>query len=184
LGASPILVSCVLGFRPRSWRPQLDGGHRFEPSEMRRSGVLIHCPSWVVTKRPQQQRCSIGLSRGYVTAQFFVREPGSPGAVCVSQSFRLWRLPWKERAPTKENPSARAALADLEADLLAQGWERMRRAPGTEWYELRFRRDKTASLLRPAPARPSAQPSTRLSASRTPAHAQATPRVGRFRLHH
>jgi hypothetical protein len=44
------------------------------------------------------------------------------------------------------DPSARAALAALKADLLAEGWERMRRAPGTEWYELRFRRDDAARL--------------------------------------
>ncbi len=115
---------------------------------MRRSDLLIHCPSWVVTKTPPQQRCSIGLSRGYVTAQFYAREPRSPGAPFVSQSFRAWRLPWKDGKPAKENPSARAALAALETDLLAQGWERMRRAPGAEWYELRFRRATSASLFR------------------------------------
>jgi len=78
---------------------------------------------------------------------------------------------------------ARAALAALKADLLAQGWERMRRAPGTEWYELRFRREETASLLRPAP-RLSEQRAVRLAASTTPARAQATPRVRRSRLQH
>jgi hypothetical protein len=40
--------------------------------------------------------------------------------------------------------SARAALAALRDDLLTAGWTRMRRAPGTEWYELRFRRDAAA----------------------------------------
>jgi len=136
-----------------------------------------------VTKRPQQQRCSIALWRGYATAHFFAREQGSPGALCVSQSFRAWRLPWKDSKPTKQDTSARAALAALKADLLAQGWERMRRAPGTEWYELRFRREETASLLRPAP-RLSAQRAVRLAASSTPARAQATPRVRRSRLQH
>ena len=116
---------------------------------MRPSDALIHPPqSWVMTKPPPQQRCTIALSRGHVTAQFYAREQGSPGPLCVSQSFRARRLPWKNSKPTKKNPDARAALAALEADLLAQGWERMRRAPGAEWYELRFRREKSASLLR------------------------------------
>lgn len=101
-----------------------------------------------MTKTPPQQLCSISLSRGYVAARFYVLEQGSPGPLCASQPFRAWRLPWKNGKPTKENPNARAALAGLEADLLAQGWERMRRAPGAEWYELRFRRERSGSLFR------------------------------------
>jgi hypothetical protein len=104
-----------------------------------------------VTKTPPQQQCSISLSRGYVAARFYVQEPGSPGPLFASQSFRAWRLPWRNGTLTEENPNARAALAALEADLLAQGWERMRRAPGAEWYELRFRREKSDSLFRYAP---------------------------------
>jgi hypothetical protein len=168
------LISCFLDRRPRSCGDN-STGDKFEPSERCGARRLDHCPSWVVTKRPPQQRCSIALSRGYATAQFFARMQGVPGALCVSPSFRAWRLPWN-RKPTKQNLSARAALAALEADLLAQGWERMRRAPGTDWYELRFRREKTASLLRPAP-RLSAQGAVRLAASTTSARAQATPRV-------
>jgi hypothetical protein len=97
---------------------------------------------------PPQQRCSIGLSRGYVTAQFHVREQGSSEPLCVSRPFRTGRFPWKDSKPTKGEPDARAALAALEADLLAEGWERMRRARGAEWYELRFRREQSTSLLR------------------------------------
>jgi hypothetical protein len=104
--------------------------------------------SLVVTKKPPQQRCSIGLSSGYVTAQFSVREQGYSEPFCVSQPFRAGHLPWKDSKPTKQDPNARAALAALEADLLAEGWERMRRARGAEWYELRFRREKSASLIR------------------------------------
>jgi hypothetical protein len=178
LSADP--CCCVREAPPRSCGDNSTGGQVRAFREMRRSGVLIHCPSWVVTKRPQQQRCSIALSRGYVRAQFLAREPDSPGALCASQSFRAWPLPWKDSEPTKQNPSARAALAALEADLLAQGWERMRRAPGTKWYELRFRREKTASLLRPAP-RLSTQRTVRLAASTTSGPAQATPRARRLR---
>jgi hypothetical protein len=101
-----------------------------------------------VTKRLPQQRCSIGLSRGYVTAHFYVREQSSPKPLSVSRPFRAGHLPWKDSKPTKQDPNARAALAALEADLLAEGWERMRRSRGAEWYELRFRREKSASLIR------------------------------------
>jgi hypothetical protein len=100
-----------------------------------------------VTK-PPQQRCSIGLSRGYLKAQFYVREQGRSESLWVSQPFRAGRLPWRDGKPAKQDPNARAALAALEADLLAEGWERMRRARGAEWYELRFRREKSASLIR------------------------------------
>jgi hypothetical protein len=115
---------------------------------MRRSGVLILVALLAVTKKPPQQRCSIGLSRGYVTAQFYVREQGGSEPLYVSRPFRAGHLPWKDSKPTKQDPNARAALAALEADLLAEGWERMRRARGAEWYELRFRREKSASLIR------------------------------------
>ncbi len=83
-----------------------------------------------------------------MTAQFYVREQGSSESLCVSRPFRAARHPWKDSKPTKQDPNARAALAALEADLLAEGWERMRRARGAEWYELRFRREKSASLIR------------------------------------
>jgi hypothetical protein len=102
----------------------------------------------VVTKKPPQQRCSIGLSRGYVTAQFYAREQDSSEPLGVSRPFRAGHLPWSDSKPTRQDPNARAALAALEADLLAEGWERMRRARGAEWYELRFLREKSASLIR------------------------------------
>lgn len=47
--------------------------------------------------------------------------------------------PVGEPRAMQNDPSVLAALEALEADLLARGWERMRRAPGSEWYELRFR---------------------------------------------
>ena len=83
-----------------------------------------------------------------MTAKFYVREQGSPEPLCVSRPFRAGHLPWNDSKPTKQDRNARAALAALEADLLAEGWERMRRARGAEWYELRFRREKSASLIR------------------------------------
>ena len=83
-----------------------------------------------------------------MTAQFYVREQGSPQPFCVSRPFRAGHLPWNDSKPTKQDQTHGLALAALEADLLTEGWERMRRAPGAEWYELRFRREKSASLIR------------------------------------
>src|SRR5258707_13192128 len=114
----------------------------YKPSGMRRSGVLIRS-SEVVTKRPQQH-CSIALWRGYVTAQFYVRERGNSAEPRFSPSFRTWHFPWEGSEPLEADMSARAALAALRDDLLTAGWTRMRRALGTEWYELRFRRDAAA----------------------------------------
>ena len=113
---------------------------------MRRSGVLI-CSTEVVTRRPQQQhQCSIALWRGYVKAQFYAHEQGHAEALSESPFFPIWHFPWEHSEPLEADPRAQAALAALRADLLADGWERMRRAPGTEWYELRFRRDDVAKL--------------------------------------
>jgi hypothetical protein len=99
----------------------------------------------VTQTQPPTQQCSIALWRGYVTAQFYVRSKDHDRALGFSQAFRTWRLPWKERKPMAEDPSVLAALAALEAELLSSGWERMRRAPGSEWYELRFRRGRSAT---------------------------------------
>jgi hypothetical protein len=93
---------------------------------------------------PTTHQCSIALWRGYVTAQFYVWSRDHEGALGVSQPFRTWRLPWHERKPLNEDPSVLSALVALETDLLSNGWERMRRAPGSEWYELRFRRAGSA----------------------------------------
>jgi len=83
--------------------------------------------------------CSIALWRGYVAGQFYLREPESRAALALSPTFRIWRFPWQERKPLDEDAGAVAALAALRADLILKGWERMRRASGSEWYELRFR---------------------------------------------
>ena len=76
----------------------------------------------------------------YVAAQLYARARDRDEAFGLSESFRTWCLPWEARVPIEDNPRALAALEALEAELLARGWERMRRAPGAEWYELRFRR--------------------------------------------
>lgn len=89
---------------------------------------------------PPQPQCSIALWRGYVAAQFYARARDRDEAFGFSQSFRTWRMPWEARVPIEEDPRALAALEALESELLARGWERMRRAPGAEWFELRFRR--------------------------------------------
>ena len=112
---------------------------------MRRSDGLDPFHVRVVTRPPLQQ-CSIALWRGYVTAQFYVREQGHNEALCVSPSFPTWRFPWEHSKPLVADPRARAALAALRGDLLADGWDHVRRAPGTEWYEVRFRRDDAARL--------------------------------------
>jgi hypothetical protein len=58
-----------------------------------------------------------------------------------------------------EDAEALEALAALEASLWEQGWERMRRAAGANWYELRFRpatsdtRPPAAFAIRPVGSR-------------------------------
>ena len=89
---------------------------------------------------PPTQHSSIALWRGYVAAQFYVRGEESDEALHVSQPFRTWRFPWQEKKALQDDPAAQAALAALEADLLAGGWERVRPRFGDESYELRFRR--------------------------------------------
>ena len=105
-----------------------------------------------MTLTPPTQQCSIALWRGYVTAQFYVRARDDDNALGLSETFRTWRLPWEERRSIKDDPSALAALAGVEADLLANGWKRMRRAPRADWYEFRFRRTVPAPNATEAPA--------------------------------
>ena len=113
---------------------------------------------------PPTQHCSIALWRGYVAAHFYV--PGEEGdeALRLSQPFRTWRLPWQEKKSLRDDPGAQAALASLEADLLARGWERLRPAPDDDWYELRFRRGESA-VSSPEPVeRPVSVPLPQLAA--------------------
>ena len=85
-----------------------------------------------------QPQCSIALWRGYVSAQFYARH--SDGWVlCLSPTFRTWRLPCRPRVPIREDAAALAALEALRLELRSRGWVRMRREAGSEWYEGRFR---------------------------------------------
>ena len=90
-----------------------------------------------MTATPPPQ-CSIALWRGYATAQFYVRGPDGC-VLSLSPAFRTWRPPWQPRVPMREDPRAQSALEELKSDLRARGWVRMRREPGGEWYEFRFR---------------------------------------------
>ena len=109
------------------------------------------------SKRLRADRCVISLWRGYVKAQFYVRDGGD---VCYSPMFKTWRAPWQKSIEIRDDPAALKALAALEDDLWEKGWERTRRAPGAEWYELRFRpatsasRPPAASHLRQVTSRP------------------------------
>jgi hypothetical protein len=101
-----------------------------------------------VTATPPPQ-CSIALWRGYVTARFYVR--GSNGGVFAqSPAFRTWRVPWQPAVPMREDRRAVSALDELKAELRARGWVRMRREPGSDWYEFRFRlgRGQASNKLR------------------------------------
>ena len=103
---------------------------------------------------PPQPQCSIALWRGYVAARFYARARDRDEAFGFSEPFRTWCLPWETLVPIEEDPRALAALEALEAELLARGWERMRRAPGAKWYELRFRRPAMEPLSIPRPRWP------------------------------
>ena len=96
-------------------------------------------------KRLHADRCVIGLWRGYVKAQFYVPRRESGDVLCYSPMFATWRAPWREPIELRDDPAALKALAALEEDLWEKGWERTRRAPGAEWYELRFRPATSAS---------------------------------------
>ena len=103
------------------------------------------------SKRLSADRCVIGLWRGYVKAQFYVPKPHGGDALCYSPMFTTWRPPWRKSIEIRDDPAALKALAALEEDLWERGWERTRRAPGAEWYELRFRPATSASRPPAAP---------------------------------
>jgi len=86
-----------------------------------------------------EERCRVALWRGYVSGQFYARPQEHDVALWVSPSFRTWRWPWRRRGRLEDNPAVLSALRALEAQLMGEGWQRMRRAPGSAWYELRFR---------------------------------------------
>jgi len=103
-----------------------------------------------VTPTPPPQ-CSIALWQGYVTAQFYARDSNG-GVLLLSPAFPTWRFPWQPAIPMHEDPRARAALDALDAELRSRDWVRMRREPGSDWYELGFRLG-TPAVERRAPRR-------------------------------
>ena len=114
------------------------GGSGLDP-ERRRSGRSDCLSGKDVTRTPPPPQCSIALWRGYVSAQFYAPTENGKGALGVSPVFRTWRFPWQKRLPLSKDPTAVAALEALSVDLKARGWDRIRRAPGSDWYEYRFR---------------------------------------------
>jgi hypothetical protein len=132
-------VSCPARSRGRPWWLIRHRRGKRALRVLRRSGAR-YSPVQVVPLTPPHPQCSIALWRGYVAAQFYARARDRDEAFGFSQSFRTRRMPWEARVPIEEDPRALAALEALESELLARGWERMRRAPGAEWFELRFRR--------------------------------------------
>ena len=112
------------------------------------------------SKRLRGDRCVIGLWRGYVKAQFYVPRRDGSDAFWYSPMFTTWRAPWRKSIEIRDDAAALKALAALEEELWEKGWERTRRAPGAEWYELRFRpatsasRPPAASHLRQVRSRP------------------------------
>lgn len=84
-------------------------------------------------------QCSIALWQGYVTAQFYARDSNGGEVLFLSPAFRTWRLPWQPAIAMREDPRALAALEALDSELRSRDWVRMRRAPGSDWFELRFR---------------------------------------------
>jgi hypothetical protein len=78
----------------------------------------------------------------------------------------------------KEDPSALAALAGVEADLLANGWKRMRRAPRADWYEFRFRRIVPAPNAAEAPAPVARRPTAVAPFTAVPSERRDTAHAG------
>lgn len=85
----------------------------------------------------QPPQCSIALWQGYVTAQFYARNPDGD-ILFFSPTFRTWRPPWRPSVPMSEDARALAALEALEAYLRSRDWVRTRRELGDDWYESRF----------------------------------------------
>ena len=88
-----------------------------------------------------EERCTIGLWQGYVSALFYARPVEQHVAMLLSPTFRTRRLPWRRRVPLCDDPAAEEALRALEEMLATRGWEKTRPVPGADWYELQFRRN-------------------------------------------
>ena len=99
-----------------------------------------------------EERCTVGLWRGYVSALFYARPVERDVAMLVSSTFRTWQLPWRKRVALCDDPAAKESLRALEEMLAARGWEKMRPGAGADWYELQFRRNEHADAHRKEPS--------------------------------
>ena len=99
-----------------------------------------------------EERCTVGLWRGYVSALFYARPVERDVALLVSPTFRTWQLPWRKRVALCDDPAAKESLRALEEMLAARGWEKMRPGAGADWYVLQFRRNEHADAHRTEPS--------------------------------
>jgi hypothetical protein len=65
--------------------------------------------------------CRVRFWQGYVTGQFYVRDPRD-GAVVASPAFRTWRPPWHPRVRLDDSPEAAQAFDALRGELTRLGW--------------------------------------------------------------
>lgn len=135
------------------------------PSSLRHSDVSVPIGGRIQVDGPEE-RCTIGLWRGYVSALFYVRPVERDVAMLLSPTFRTWRMPWKKRVPPHDDAAAQESLHALEELLAAQGWEKMRPGVGANWYAFQFRRKGNAAAAR---ARSSAARSSNVPARDRPA---------------
>lgn len=87
------------------------------------------------TQLGKTRECRVRLWRGYVTAQFYVSERGSDGALLCSPLFRTWRPPWS-RDPVLESAESVAAFETLTLELVRGGWRC--KNPSAAWDEQVF----------------------------------------------
>jgi hypothetical protein len=83
-------------------------------------------------------RCRVSLWQGYVTGQFYVRDPRD-GTVVVSPAFKTWRPPWQPKRRPDDSPEAAAAFAALGQELTRLGWHPV--SPTVAWKERVFVRN-------------------------------------------
>src|SRR5689334_21809534 len=92
--------------------------------------------------------CHVRFWQGYVTGQFYVRDPRD-GAVVASPAFRTWRPPWHPRVRLDDSPEAARAFEALRYELTRLGWSS---APRTgSWTERVFVRSGASTESEAAP---------------------------------
>jgi hypothetical protein len=75
----------------------------------------------------EHDECRVRFWQGYVTGQFYVRDP-LDGAVVASPAFRTWRPPWHPRVRLDDSPEAARAFEALGRELTRLGWMPARRS--------------------------------------------------------